>query len=372
MKIHRFAIFSFLGILFTLTLACGFNVSTAKVTEAYTARVVNGSPQATTAFSQNDVFNLLVTLSNAPDDTVTKAVWYAADAEGLQKDYKIDEAEFTSGDQQVTFDLSNDQPWPVGKYKVELFLNDKLNQTLEFSVEASPAVEANGAGAFDAYMVSDAGGNTVATDTYMPDETFYLVVDLSHMPANALSKAIWYAVNATGITPNSQIEVSEYTGNGEITFNLSNNNPWPAGTYAVEIYVNNVFERTVQFNVADGAAPASGTTSSSGNVEITSAYTARDINGKLEPVEVYASDEVFHCYLELSQVSPDTKFKAEWKAISAEGWDANTSLDMSEGYSQSDAMVFDLSNSNPWGKGKYSVDVYMNDVLQGTLEFAVE
>ena len=41
-------------------------------------------------------FYALVTLDNAPDDTVTKAVWYAVDAEGTAKNTKIDEAEFTN------------------------------------------------------------------------------------------------------------------------------------------------------------------------------------------------------------------------------------------------------------------------------------
>ena len=37
--------------------------------------------------------------------------------------------------------------------------------------------------------------------------------------------------------------------------------------------------------------------------------------------------------LELSQASPNTKFRAEWKAISVEGWAANSSLYVNEGYS---------------------------------------
>ena len=139
MKINRRYILILVGVILAISVACSFSASTAKISEAYTARDVNGAHEATKVFSQNEVFYLLVTLENAPDDTVTKAVWYAADAEGTAKNTKIDEAEFTSGDQQITFNLSNDQLWPVGAYKVEIYLNDKLNQTLEFSVEGSPA-----------------------------------------------------------------------------------------------------------------------------------------------------------------------------------------------------------------------------------------
>ena len=374
MKIQRTTLFSLIGIFLALTLACSISASTAKVKEAFTARDVNGAHEATKVFSQDEVFYLLVTLENAPDDTVTKAVWYAAEAEGTAKNLKIDEAEFTSGDQQITFNLSNDQLWPVGTYKVEIYLNDKLNQTLEFSVEGSAkaANTTTGAALFNAYMVSKANGGITQTDVYAANEPFYLVVDLTSAPADTVSKVVWYAANVAGEDPNSLIDETEFQGNGEVTFDLSYNGPWPLGTYKVEVYINNVLDRIVQFAVAETSDATGGTTSGSGSVEITNAYIARDVNGTIEKTEIYASDEDFHCYLELNQASPNTKFKAEWKAISAEGWVSNASLNISEGYSQSDMMAFDLSNANPWGKGQYSVDIYMDDVLQGTLEFSVE
>ena len=33
--------------------------------------------------------------------------------------------------------LSSQRAWPVGKYKVEVYLNDVLDRTLEFSVQAA-------------------------------------------------------------------------------------------------------------------------------------------------------------------------------------------------------------------------------------------
>ena len=56
MKNQRTAIFSLIGILLALTLACSISASTAKITNAYTARDVNGTPEATKVFSQNEVF----------------------------------------------------------------------------------------------------------------------------------------------------------------------------------------------------------------------------------------------------------------------------------------------------------------------------
>ena len=45
------------------------------------------------------------------------------------------EASVTSSDADLTFDLTNNQPWPVGKYKVDLYINDKFNRSLEYQVK---------------------------------------------------------------------------------------------------------------------------------------------------------------------------------------------------------------------------------------------
>jgi hypothetical protein len=45
------------------------------------------------------------------------------------------EKEMVSGSDTITFTLSNDNLWPLGKYKVDLYLNDELDQSIEFTVE---------------------------------------------------------------------------------------------------------------------------------------------------------------------------------------------------------------------------------------------
>jgi len=136
MKLKYYKVFFIIASLLAITIACSFSASTAKIQNAYTARFVNDEPEETTVFSQDEVFYAIVDLKNAPDDTVTKAVWYAVDAEGVESNFNIYESEITHGDGIITFDLSNDQLWPEGKYKVELYLNDKLDKTLNFSVSA--------------------------------------------------------------------------------------------------------------------------------------------------------------------------------------------------------------------------------------------
>lgn len=115
------------------SLACGGSFSTANISNAYTtANPDGGSP--TTVFSQDQVFYLIVELANAPDDTNLKAVWTAVDIEGADPNTLIDEVVFTGGDPVVTFNLSNNGPWPLGRYKVDLYMNDTLDRTIEFEV----------------------------------------------------------------------------------------------------------------------------------------------------------------------------------------------------------------------------------------------
>ena len=119
--------------------ACGFNVSTANIKEAVLAKGYENSEAVdpTTVFAQSDqTLHLVVKVANAPDDTTVKAVWQIGQVEGYDPGV-IDETTLTldSGQDSIDFTLSNDQLWPVGKYKVDLYLDDKLDRTLEYEVQ---------------------------------------------------------------------------------------------------------------------------------------------------------------------------------------------------------------------------------------------
>ena len=126
-----------LGLLFFLV-ACGggeISLSTANIASARLAKDDSGA-QATTTFSPTDTFYLLVDLANAPDDTTVKAEWTAVSVAGADPNTILDDVELTSGSGTLTFDLANDNPWPTGDYKVDLYLNGELDQTLTFRVSA--------------------------------------------------------------------------------------------------------------------------------------------------------------------------------------------------------------------------------------------
>ena len=124
----------FVSILILGVLACGASVTTANIANAYLTADKSGSGQTTT-FAQDQTFYCIVKLANAPDDTKVKAEWIAVNIEGADPNTVIDSAELVGGDQTLTFNLTNNGLWPTGTYKVNLYLNDTLERSLDFTVQ---------------------------------------------------------------------------------------------------------------------------------------------------------------------------------------------------------------------------------------------
>ena len=93
----------------------------------------------TTTFASTDVFYAVADLANAPQGTNVEAKWTAVNAADTEPNLEfqtqtldITEETFTG---TIYFQLSNDDGWPAGQYKVDLYLNGTLAQTAEFSVQ---------------------------------------------------------------------------------------------------------------------------------------------------------------------------------------------------------------------------------------------
>ncbi|MCE5207275.1 MAG: hypothetical protein LLG42_03080 [Chloroflexi bacterium] len=121
-------------VLSAVSLACEFSASTANIKEAYLASDEEGTNR-TEVFGQDEPFYCIVQVANAPDDTSVKAVWYAVEVTDTEPNLLIDEYSVTTGDGAIPFSLTNNGPWPTGTYKVEIYLNDELNKTIEFTVQ---------------------------------------------------------------------------------------------------------------------------------------------------------------------------------------------------------------------------------------------
>ena len=93
----------------------------------------------TTEFSSSDIFYVVGDLQNAPAGTVVEAKWLAVQIEGYESGELIYEqaiADFTdeSFTGTIYFQLSNDAGWPVGEYKVDIYVDGAFAQSVSFSV----------------------------------------------------------------------------------------------------------------------------------------------------------------------------------------------------------------------------------------------
>jgi hypothetical protein len=107
------------------------------------AKETEGSFEPVKSFQPDDTFAVLVFLSEAKIGTKLKAVWTIVDAGG-QQDKKILEkkieltAEAVEGVKEanrVNFSMTHDDPFPVGDYKAEIYLNGELAKTVPFKVK---------------------------------------------------------------------------------------------------------------------------------------------------------------------------------------------------------------------------------------------
>jgi hypothetical protein len=367
-------------------LACNFSASTANIKNAYMARDQEGK-ERTTSYEPGQVFYAIVNLSNAPSDTTLKAAWIAVDAQGVEPNKPLKESEITTDSGQVYFSLNSDQPWAPGKYKVDISLNGKPANTLEFQVQgaalisptvaaptqssptlppATPVSQTGAARISGAFMARDKDGNQPTT-SFATGEVFYAIVDLVDAPDNTNLKSVWTAVQAEGVAPNKLIDQVEITtGTGRLYFYLTPSKPWPAGKYKVDLYVNGSLAQTLEFDVPASSAPVSGNAALVKRI-----FLAQDKAGN-QPTQVFSPNQVIYCHVELQNAPAGTQTRAVWFVVQAQNAQPGSKIDEVTFDQPGDSIIFNLSPTKPWPIGTYKVEIYINDELVQTLDYSVQ
>jgi len=133
----KFSILLAVLALLASTLACAVG-GELSLTNARMSTDSDGK-NVTTTFSPTDVFYVVADLANAPTGTKVDAKWIAVDIPGEQANSVFTETNYVTDTDNfsgiVYFELSNDSGWPAGSYKVELYLNGALAQSLDFTVQ---------------------------------------------------------------------------------------------------------------------------------------------------------------------------------------------------------------------------------------------
>jgi len=132
-RLFQWRVMLVLVVLLAAALACEFSFSSAKIDNAKMTTDEAGKTKTST-YQPGDTFYCIVELTNAPDDTKTKVVWYATQAEGTEPDFKIGEYELESGSGTLTFNVEPTTSWPPGQYRAEIYLNGEKKKTVDFEV----------------------------------------------------------------------------------------------------------------------------------------------------------------------------------------------------------------------------------------------
>jgi hypothetical protein len=376
MNQRYFKLFFVILALALASLACEFAFSSASAENVRLAQDQAGQ-QATTQFQPGDTFYLVGDLSNAPDDTKLKAVWTAVAVEGAEPNLVIEERELTAPSGPFWFSLSQQSGiWPAGSYKVELFLNDESNQTLDFQVVApqepqvlptappptEPAPPAGQAGISEAYTALDEQGQQPSTAFAQADK-IYTVFTLQAGPEGASVKAAFIATAAEGVNPGTVIsELEQVFTAGQNLIWFENSRPWPKGKYRVDLAVNGQPAQSLEVEVVS--------TNTSGAV-ISNAYSATDEQGQQATV-IFPQNSEIYIHFTLENAPADTAVRGVLVAVDIPGEEPYTYVTEAGSNMGSGTYWFQYTNNGPWPVGSYVVFIYLNGELAGQVDLQVQ
>jgi len=205
--------------------------------------------------ADQEVFHAVVTITDAPEDTVFSALWLTS------SDRKVGFAEFKAGGSgNIDFSLTPaDGKLPGGEYKIEIYVDGSLNRTLSFSVEQSPQ-EASTPTSSDTIQEIVLAKNTEGSEAepvdpttiFKPDSTIHAVVRINEAPEGTKYEASWFVIDAgDDVEKNALINKTNITTDGtrNIDFTLRPLKSFPPGSYRVDISVNGVHHSSKTFTI---------------------------------------------------------------------------------------------------------------------------
>jgi len=103
------------------------------------------------------------------------------------------------------------------------------------------------------HMAKDENGEAGAsTTTFAPsDRTVHVVITLNKAKAGTQVRVVWIANNVEG-SKNKELKTLEYTTTAfdkTIPGYLKWSQDWPRGDYKVEVYINGVLDKTINYTV---------------------------------------------------------------------------------------------------------------------------
>jgi hypothetical protein len=131
-----YPILSAVLILVAISLACSSLSPTPGASNFYMATDEDGTNKTNT-FSPEDDFFVFFEVAGLEPGTAFQSRWYALDVEGQDPStpFQTIDYPYEEGITTIYFQMTSQEPWPVGNYKVEVYMNDAKVGEQAFNVQ---------------------------------------------------------------------------------------------------------------------------------------------------------------------------------------------------------------------------------------------
>ncbi len=209
--------------------------------------------EETTEFYPTETFNCSVKVSSLPKGSVVKAAWFYGDELLNETTYTAEKA----GSGYVGFHLKAEKYWPIGKYRVKVYLNDEFAREAEFSVvPPKEAIPSQVKKVVMAREVDEDKKPVKTTSVFSPDDTIHCSVN-ADLGLYSRLVARWYYEGQLQENLTSYFVAEENAPDTYVDFYVRPSSPLPEGDYYVEIYLDGNLVHRADFSVKEEiAAPA--------------------------------------------------------------------------------------------------------------------
>ncbi len=139
MKTRRFLVVPALVVVVVLVLACNALTTTAPTVSNIRMATDATGKTPTSTYAPGDTFYVLADLSGLSKGSTVEAKWFAVNAQGVGPNTLINTSDYQyePGIGYIHFDLSTSDGsnWPVGTYRVELYLDGEKVGEQGFTVQ---------------------------------------------------------------------------------------------------------------------------------------------------------------------------------------------------------------------------------------------
>jgi hypothetical protein len=184
-----------------------------------------------------------------------RVTWIAVHVEGAPDNTLIAEtsATMTKGDWwEGNFHVSvpDSGRWPIGTYRVDLYLDDQLAKQLSFTISPDISFAPK-------FHAAWAGGYSDGSLHHFPATSSRIggMWDSDMGQEGSIVSFKWVAVQADGLTPNTIIGDTSVTlekghaWQGDFSLDHPHSGPWPRGAYRVDLYLDDQLVKQLSFAI---------------------------------------------------------------------------------------------------------------------------